>query len=115
MLAMPRLLCGEPPRILYRVLRVFPDVRASLARVLRAPSQQGQVHMLDADARCRTIAATPSADVGTSTEEPTSHTICDLMLSVLSRDNTSRSVYVRRRWQGLGGPSRSLANRPDRK
>jgi hypothetical protein len=60
--------------------------------------------MLDADARRRTIAATPSPDAGTSTQKPTSRAICDVMLSVLSRDNTARCIYVRWRWQGVGEP-----------
>jgi hypothetical protein len=39
----------------------------------------------------------------TTTAEPvrTSRALCDVMLDVLGRDNTLRSVYVRRRWQGL--------------
>lgn len=31
----------------------------------------------------------------------TSRALCDVMLDVLGRDNTLRSMYVRRRWQGL--------------
>lgn len=63
--------------------------------------------MLDADARDRNSAATRSFDMGTSADKPviTPHAICDLMLRVLSRDNESRGIYVRRRWQGLAGPS----------
>ena len=58
------------------------------------------------DAECRdasTDAACCPAPTSTVAEpvRTSPQALCEVMLNVLGRDNRLRSIYVRRRWQGL--------------
>jgi hypothetical protein len=58
---------------------------------------------VDAKSRHASREAVCCFDPTTTAAEPvrTSRALCNVMLDVLGRDNTLRTTYVRRRWQGL--------------